>query len=132
MAVSPMKMKGKRKVCEATAPAGASALGLPYNPSPSLQFSGGAVGSWQRALFSALPSWMASPQGSCSPPGLLLLQLLVDRASSGCLAWGLKGWFCSGVSSQFLGSALLEGGRGVSPGSPWSPGLCGPDRTAFL
>lgn len=113
---------------------GVSARGPPQtrgNPLPSRQFSGGASGSWLRAPLSTLPSWVAPPQGSGSPPGTLLLQLLVDRVSV-WLTWGLQDSVCGGVSSQVLETAFLEGGSGVSTGSPWSPGLRGAARAAFL
>lgn len=123
-----MKVGGQRRVCETTGVA--SALGLPQTGAtlPSLPFCRGASGSWLLVLFSTRPSRMAPPEDSLCPPGTLLLQLLVERPSSGCQPWWPKGCACGGLSSQVLGTTLPEGGRGVPTDSPRSPGL----RGAFL
>lgn len=123
-----MKVGSQRRMCE-TADV-ASALGLPQIGAilPSLQFSRGASGSWLLVPFSTWPSRMVPPEDSLSPPGSLLLQLLVERPNSGCQPWWPKGCVCGGLSSQVLGTALPEGGRGVPTDSPRPPGL----RGAFL
>lgn len=102
------------------------------HPLPSRQVSRGASGAWPQAPLSSLPSWVAPPQGSGSPPGTLLLQLLVDRVSGVWLTWGLQDSVCGAGSSQVLEAVFLEGGSGVSTGFPWSPGLRGAARAAFL
>lgn len=58
---------------------------------PFPMLSRGRSGSWPPGPFSVLPLWVAAPQGSCSSRGTRLLQLLVDRANSGCLTRGLQG-----------------------------------------
>lgn len=108
----------------------ASARGLPQTGAtlPSLQCSRGASGSWLLVPFSTLPSRMAPPEDSLGPPGTLLLQLLVERPSSGRPPWWLQGCVCGALSSQVVGTTLPEGGWGAPSDSPWSPGL----RGAFL
>lgn len=111
---------------ELTVPAAAGS-GKPCTPPWLLLFSGGS--SWLQGPSSTLPSRPAPPGDSCSLRGVLLLQLLVDRASRGCLTGGLQGWVWAGESSQVLGTPLLGGGRGGSTGSLCLRGLA---RAAFL